>query len=63
MKTLTTGKGNVVKKAEDLRKLGIKNKKSLSSELTDRNEDLLPGGRRAKPAIEVSLPDLELNKH
>ena len=38
MKTLATGKGNVVKKAEDLRKLGIKNKKSISSELTDQEE-------------------------
>jgi len=38
MKTLSTGKGNVVKKAEDLRKLGIKNKKSISGELTDQEE-------------------------
>ncbi len=42
MKTLSTGKGNVVKKAEDLRKLGIKNKKSISNELTDNEETLIP---------------------
>lgn len=39
MKTLSTGKGNIVKKAEDLRKLGIKNKKSISGELTDQDQD------------------------
>lgn len=42
MKTLSTGKGNVVKKAEDLRKLGIKNKKSISKDLTDNEEHLIP---------------------
>ena len=40
MKTLSTGRGNVVKKAEDLRKLGIKNKKTLSIDSTDDNEQL-----------------------
>lgn len=41
VKTLSTGKGNIVKKAEDLRKLGIKNKKSISSDLAD-SEDTKP---------------------
>ena len=41
MKTLSTGKGNVVKKAEDLRKLGIKNKKSLSIDSTDSEEAII----------------------
>jgi len=39
MKSLSTGKGNVVKKAEDLRKLGIKNKKLISGELINNDEE------------------------
>jgi DNA recombination protein RmuC len=51
MKTLSTGKGNVVKKAEDLRKLGIKNKKSISNELTDNEETLIPEEPDQKPPL------------
>lgn len=40
LKTLSTGKGNIVKKAEDLRKLGIKNKKSLSADLAGSQEEV-----------------------
>jgi len=39
MKSLSTGKGNVVKKAEDLRKLGIKNKKLISGEHINNDEE------------------------
>lgn len=51
MKTLSTGKGNVVKKAEDLRKLGIKNKKSISNELTDNEETTIPEESDQNPPL------------
>ena len=51
MKTLSTGKGNVVKKAEDLRKLGIKNKKSISSGLTERNDDTHDDEQEQNPPL------------
>ena len=39
MKTLSEGKGNLVKKAEDLKKLGIKNKKSIPREFISNEPD------------------------
>ena len=39
MKSLSEGKGNLVKKAEDLRKLGIKNKKAIPREFVSNEAD------------------------
>ena len=51
MKTLSTGKGNVVKKAEDLRKLGIKNKKSLSIDSMDSEEAIISEEANQNPPL------------
>lgn len=39
MKKLSTGSGNLVKRAEDLRKLGLKTSKQIEQKLIDRAED------------------------
>jgi DNA recombination protein RmuC len=39
MKKLSTGSGNLVKRAEDLRKLGLKTSKQIEQKLIDRSED------------------------
>ncbi|MGI9533896.1 MAG: DNA recombination protein RmuC [Thermodesulfobacteriota bacterium] len=39
VKTLSEGRGNLVKKAEDMRKLGIKNKKSIPREFISDDSD------------------------
>ena len=41
MNKLVTGKGNLVKKVEDIKKLGIKASKSLDQRLVDRASDHL----------------------
>ncbi len=39
MNKLSTGKGNLIKRAEDIKKLGAKTKKTISQQLLDNNTD------------------------